>query len=51
MGSERKIPGRWDDAEGNFGTVNTGSSLLACLLEVLADFRNDAQVAAALTEV
>ncbi len=36
-----RFPGRWDDAEGNFRTVYAGSSLLGCLLELLADFRVD----------
>ncbi len=39
--SEGRFPGRWDDAEGNFRTVYAGSSLLGCLLELLADFRAD----------
>lgn len=39
--SEGRFPGRWDDAEGNFRTVYAGSSLLGCLLELLADFRVD----------
>ena len=38
---EGRFPGRWDDAEGNFRTVYAGSSLLGCLLELLADFRAD----------
>ncbi|WP_427136592.1 RES domain-containing protein [Pseudarthrobacter sp. S9] len=39
--TEGRFPGRWDDAEGNFRTVYAGSSLKACLMEVLACFRPD----------
>ena len=33
---DRRFHGRWDDSLGNFRTVYSGDSLLACLLEVLA---------------
>ncbi len=33
-----RFHGRWDDHEGNFRTVYAGSTLLGCLLEVLACF-------------
>lgn len=40
-GAEGRFHGRWDDRQGNFRTVYAGSTLLACLLEVLAGFRPD----------
>lgn len=46
-----RFPGRWDDSAGIFRTVYAGSSLLACLLEVLAHFRADPLVDAALAEI
>jgi hypothetical protein len=46
-----RFPGRWDDLQGNFRTVYAGSSLLACLLEVLAGFRRDARLAAELDDI
>jgi len=42
--TDGRFPGRWDDLHGNFRTVYAGSSLLACLLEVLAHFRKDARL-------
>ncbi len=36
-----RFDGRWDDAAGNFRTIYAGSTLLGCLLEVLACFRPD----------
>lgn len=39
--TDGRFPGRWDDRLGNFRTVYAGMSPLACLLEVLADFRPD----------
>lgn len=39
--TDGRFPGRWDDANGNYRTLYVGSSLLACLLEVLAEFRVD----------
>ncbi|MEQ7736349.1 RES domain-containing protein, partial [Escherichia coli] len=46
-----RFPGRWDDLHGNFRTVYAGSSLKACLLEVLAGFRRDARLAAELEDI
>ncbi|MFE4835543.1 RES domain-containing protein [Arthrobacter sp. NPDC056691] len=43
--TDGRFPGRWDDLHGNFRTVYAGSSLRACLLEVLAGFRRDARLA------
>lgn len=40
-GPDNRFGGRWDDRDGNFRTVYAGSTLLACLLEVLAGFRPD----------
>lgn len=40
-GADGRFHGRWDDRQGNFRTVYAGSTLLACLLEVLAGFRPD----------
>lgn len=40
-GTDGRFPGRWDDHRGVFRTIYTGSTLLACLLEVLAHFRPD----------
>jgi hypothetical protein len=36
-----RFHGRWDDHAGNFRTVYAGSTLLGCLLEVLACLRPD----------
>lgn len=49
--TDGRFPGRWDDLHGNFRTVYAGSSLLDCLLEVLAGFRLDARIAAELEEI
>ncbi|WP_457971696.1 RES domain-containing protein [Arthrobacter sp. D1-17] len=46
-----RFPGRWDDQHGNFRTVYAGSSLHACLLEVLAAFRRDTRIAMELDEI
>ncbi|MFC8041817.1 RES domain-containing protein [Paenarthrobacter sp. NPDC057355] len=46
-----RFPGRWDDLHGNFRTVYAGSSLKACLLEVLAGFRPDPRLASELGEI
>ena len=35
-GADGRFHGRWDDRQGNFRTIYAGSTLLACLLEVLA---------------
>lgn len=43
-----KFNGRWDDIHGQFRTVYAGESLFACLIEVLAKYRVDAVLAAAL---
>lgn len=39
--ADGRFHGRWDDRQGNFRTIYAGSTLLACLLEVLAGFRPD----------
>lgn len=44
-GPDGRFHGRWDDSEGNFRTIYAGSTLLACLLEVLAGFRPDPTLA------
>lgn len=49
--TDGRFPGRWDDLHGNFRTVYAGSSLRACLLEVLASFRRDARLAMELDEI
>ncbi|MEO3935046.1 RES family NAD+ phosphorylase [Micrococcaceae bacterium Sec7.4] len=49
--TDGRFPGRWDDLHGNFRTVYAGSSLLACLLEVLAHFRKDARLSVELDEI
>ena len=49
--TDGRFPGRWDDLHGNFRTVYGGSSLRACLLEVLAAFRRDARLATELDEI
>lgn len=46
-----RFPGRWDDPSGNFRTVYAGSTLLACIFEVLASFRKDARLAAEMDEI
>lgn len=50
-GDDGRFPGRWDDATGNFRTIYAGSSLLACLVEVLAHFRADPLVETALADI
>lgn len=49
--TDGRFQGRWDDVDGNFRTVYAGSSLLACLLEVLAGFRKDARLAVDLESI
>lgn len=44
-GADGRFGGRWDDHQGNFRTIYAGSTLLACLLEVLAGFRPDPTLA------
>jgi hypothetical protein len=39
--TDGRFRGRWDDSDGIFRTVYAGSTLLACLLELLANFRPD----------
>lgn len=46
-----RFPGRWDDADGNFRTIYAGSTLLSCLLEVLACSRPDPDLAAQLSDI
>jgi len=36
-----RFGGRWDSPDGGYRTIYAGSSLLACLVEVLAPFRPD----------
>lgn len=49
--TEGRFGGRWDDSEGEFRTMYAGSSLLGCLLEVLAPFRADPRVVQSLNEI
>lgn len=49
--TDGRFHGRWDDHNGNFRTVYGASTLLACLLELLADFRPDPQVAQVLDDI
>ena len=49
--TDGRFPGRWDDLHGNFRTIYAGSSLLACLLEVLAHSRKDARLSLELNEI
>lgn len=49
--TDGRFPGRWDDLHGNFRTVYAGSSLLACLLEVLAHFRKDARLSLQIDDI
>ncbi|WP_420180102.1 RES domain-containing protein [Paenarthrobacter sp. TA1.8] len=49
--ADGRFPGRWDDVHGNFRTVYAGSSLKACLLEVLAGFRPDPRLASELDAI
>jgi hypothetical protein len=51
MGHRRAVPGTLGDLHGNFRTIYAGPSLLACLLEVLAHFRNDARLSMELDEI
>lgn len=50
-GADGRFHGRWDDRQGNFRTVYAGSTLLACLLEVLAGFRPDPTLALELDNI
>lgn len=49
--SAGRFHGRWDDPDGNFRTIYAGSTLLACLLEVLACFRPDPPLASAIANI
>lgn len=49
--TDGRFSGRWDDPEGNFRTVYAGSTLLGCLLEVLACFRADPRLVLDLAEI
>ncbi|WP_208739868.1 RES domain-containing protein [Arthrobacter agilis] len=46
--TDGRFQGRWADIDGNFRIIYAGSRLLACLLEVLAHFRQDAYLPTAL---
>lgn len=50
-GADGRFHGRWDDRLGNFRTVYAGSTLLACLLEVLAGLRADPVLVDELAEI
>ena len=50
-GADGRFHGRWDDRQGNFRTVYAGSTLLGCLLEVLAGFRPDPTLALELDDI
>lgn len=49
--TDGRFTGRWDDRDGNFRTMYAGSTLLGCLLEVLADFRPDTSLALDLADI
>ncbi|WP_423185103.1 hypothetical protein [Arthrobacter sp. NyZ413] len=51
MGGRGQVSGRWDDLHGNFRTVYAGSTLTACLLEVLAGFRADPRLVAGISDI
>lgn len=46
-----RFVGRWDDHEGRFRTLYVADRLLGCLLEVLAAFRPDLALLAALQDI
>ena len=50
-GADGRFHGRWDDRQGNFRTIYAGSTLLACLLEVLAGFQPDPTLALELDDI
>jgi len=50
-GPDGRFGGRWDDSVGEFRTIYAGQSVLGCLLEVLAVFRPDPELADALSLV
>ncbi|MFV1990439.1 MAG: RES domain-containing protein, partial [Acidimicrobiales bacterium] len=45
--TDGRFSGRWDDVDGVYRVLYAGSSLLACLVEVLAVFRSDPELARA----
>jgi hypothetical protein len=49
--TDGRFHGRWDDVAGVFRTVYAGSTLRACLLEVLAVFRPDGTLVTALNDI
>lgn len=49
--ADGRFHGRWDDRQGNFRTIYAASSLLACLVELLADFRPDPTLALELDDI
>ena len=49
--TDGRFHGRWDDFDGNFRTIYAGSTLLACLLELLADFRPDPRLTQVLDDI
>ncbi|MEO6201543.1 MAG: RES family NAD+ phosphorylase [Cryobacterium sp.] len=48
---EGRFNGRWDDKLAEFRTIYTGESLVACLLELLAQFRPDPVANSELDEI
>jgi hypothetical protein len=50
-GTDGRFHGRWDDPNGTWRSLYTGSSALACYLEVLAAFRADPTLAGELDAV
>ncbi|MDQ2635575.1 MAG: RES domain-containing protein, partial [Actinomycetota bacterium] len=50
-GTDGRFHGRWDDPNGTWRTLYTGSSALACYLEVLAVFRADPAVVEELDDI
>lgn len=49
--NDGRFGGRWDDAHGEFRTIYAASTLLGCLLEVLAPLRPDPLVTAELDQL
>lgn len=49
--NDGRFGGRWDDANGEFRTIYAATTLLGCLLEVLAPLRPDPVVAAELDQI
>ncbi|WP_182347800.1 RES domain-containing protein [Tomitella gaofuii] len=46
-----RFTGRWDDPDGNWRTVYSGDTVLACLLEVLAFARHDPRTSDGLDQI